>query len=141
MDNKEGNLNEEQVRYAHSIYAAGNDLLTLINDILDLAKIEAGKVDLSVEPVSVARLIDKLRRRFEPVAAERKLELRFTVDSDCPATIESDPHRLQQVLTNLLSNARWRTRALEFPPNSTTSSSRPSARPTARPCGSMAAPD
>jgi signal transduction histidine kinase/CheY-like chemotaxis protein len=105
MDNKEGNLNEEQVRYAHSIYAAGNDLLTLINDILDLAKIEAGKVDLSVEPVSVARLIDKLRRRFEPVAAERKLELRFTVDSDCPATIESDPHRLQQVLTNLLSNA------------------------------------
>jgi CheY-like chemotaxis protein/signal transduction histidine kinase len=105
MDNKDGNLNEEQVRYAHSIYAAGNDLLTLINDILDLSKIEAGKVDLSVEPVAVARLIDNLRRRFEPVAAEKTLALRFTVDPGCPATIESDPHRLQQILTNLLSNA------------------------------------
>jgi CheY-like chemotaxis protein/signal transduction histidine kinase len=105
MDNKEGNLSAEQTRYAQSIYAAGNDLLTLINDILDLAKIEAGKVELSVETVRLARIVDNLRRRFEPVAAERKLELRFTVDPGCPETIESDPHRLQQILTNLLANA------------------------------------
>jgi CheY-like chemotaxis protein len=105
IDNKEGNLTLEQIKYAQSIYAAGNDLLTLINDILDLAKIEAGKVDLSVEPVTIARMIDNLKRRFEPVAAEKKLGLRFTVEPSCPATIESDPNRLQQVLTNLLSNA------------------------------------
>jgi two-component sensor histidine kinase len=77
----------------------------MINDILDLAKIEAGKVDLAIEPVAVARVFDNLKRRFEPVAAEKNLSLHFDVESGAPETIESDPLRLQQILTNLLSNA------------------------------------
>ncbi|MBI3843888.1 MAG: response regulator [Planctomycetes bacterium] len=105
IDNKESNLTPEQVKYAKSIYAAGNDLLALINDILDLSKIEAGKVDLSIEPVTVARLFANVKRRFEPIAAERKLELRITLEPTCPEVIESDPQRLQQILANLLSNA------------------------------------
>jgi CheY-like chemotaxis protein/CHASE3 domain sensor protein len=104
-DNREGNLTDEQIRFAESISAAGNDLLTLINDILDLAKIEAGKVDLSVGPLTVAHLLQELKLRFEPLAAERKLELRFKRDPGCPETIHSDSQRLRQILTNLLSNA------------------------------------
>lgn len=105
IDNKEGNLTSEQVQYAQSIYAGGNDLLTMINDILDLAKIEAGKVDLSVEPVAIARVFDNLKRRFDPVAEGKDLSLRFIVESGTPETIESDHLRLQQILNNLLSNA------------------------------------
>jgi CheY-like chemotaxis protein/CHASE3 domain sensor protein len=105
IDNRKGNLTPDQIKYAQSIYGAGNDLLALINDILDLAKIESGSVDLSIQPVMVARLFEKLRSRFEPLAADRKLELRMTIEPGCPETIESDPQRLQQVLVNLLSNA------------------------------------
>ena len=104
-DNRDGNLTPEQIRYAQSIYEAGNDLLLLINDILDLSKIESGKVDLSVEPVTVPRLFESLAHRFEPLAAQRGLELRVLVDPACPEAIESDPQRLQQILANLLSNA------------------------------------
>jgi CheY-like chemotaxis protein/CHASE3 domain sensor protein len=104
-DNKQGTLTAEQVKYARTIYAAGNDLLTLINDILDLAKIEAGKVDLVIESTGVERLFDALKQRFEPLASERGLEMRFTVDPGCPTTLETDPDRLLQILTNLLSNA------------------------------------
>ncbi|WOJ91226.1 response regulator [Methylocapsa polymorpha] len=104
-DNKEGNLSPEQVKYAQSISAAGNDLLTLINDILDLSKIEAGKIDLNIEPVAVSRLVSNLKHRFELLASERKLEFCVAVDPSCPQTIDTDPQRLQQILSNLLSNA------------------------------------
>ena len=104
-DNKEGNLSAEQVKYAQSIYGAGNDLLALINDILDLSKIEAGKIDLNIEPVAIARLVSNLKQRFQPLASEKKLELGMTVDPNCPEMIETDLQRLQQILTNLLSNA------------------------------------
>jgi signal transduction histidine kinase/CheY-like chemotaxis protein len=104
-ENKGGRLSADEVRYAETIYAAGNNLLTLINDILDLSKIEAGAVDVHPEPVSLRALIEGLGRTFTPMAAERRLE--FTVDllPQAPPSIVSDPQRLQQILSNLLSNA------------------------------------
>ncbi|MBI1948459.1 MAG: response regulator [Deltaproteobacteria bacterium] len=104
-DNGKGNLTPEQTKFASTIYGAGNDLLALINDILDLSKIEAGKIELQVEPILIAGLLEDLRRRFAPLAAEKRLELNLRAEPGCPATIETDRQRLQQVLTNLLSNA------------------------------------
>ena len=105
VENQGGNLTAEQVKFAASIAASGNDLLTLINDILDLSKIEAGRIELQVEPVTIAGVLEDVRRRFAPLAADKHLELRLCVEADCPSTIETDRHRLQQILTNLVSNA------------------------------------
>jgi signal transduction histidine kinase/CheY-like chemotaxis protein len=104
-DNRDGNLTPEQVQYAESIYAAGNDLLALINDILDLSKIEAGKLELDIAQIPIARVFDKLARRFEPLARQKHLELAVAIDPACPQVIETDEQRLQQILTNLISNA------------------------------------
>jgi signal transduction histidine kinase/DNA-binding response OmpR family regulator/CHASE3 domain sensor protein len=104
-DNREGNLNPEQVKFAQTIYSAGNDLLTLINDILDLSKIEAGKLDVHPEDVPMARLCEDLANTFRPLAADKGIELGATVDADVPASIVTDSTRVQQVLKNLLSNA------------------------------------
>jgi signal transduction histidine kinase/CheY-like chemotaxis protein/CHASE3 domain sensor protein len=104
-DNKEGNLNEEQVRFAQTISAAGNDLLTLINDILDLSKVEAGKIELHIEPIVLERMTEALKRTFQPLAQEKGLSLVVELDPGGPDTIESDPVRLEQILKNLLSNA------------------------------------
>ncbi len=105
IDNREGNLTADQVKYAQSIYSAGNDLLTLINDILDLSKVEAGKVEVSVETVRIPRLLEGLVRRFEPLLADKSVELSVEVEPGCPETFETDGQRLRQILTNLLSNA------------------------------------
>ncbi len=104
-DNKEGRLSEEQVRFAETIYSAGNNLLTLINDILDLSKIEAGAVDVQPEEFASRRVLDEIERSFAPVAHERGLELALTLDSSVPETLTTDPQRLQQILANLVSNA------------------------------------
>ncbi|HXJ20595.1 MAG TPA: response regulator [Polyangia bacterium] len=104
-DNREGNLTEEQIKFAQTIYSAGNDLLTLINDILDLSKIEAGKLDVRPEEVAVARLCDELADVFRPIARDKGIELAAELDADVPASLFTDPTRLQQVLKNLLSNA------------------------------------
>jgi len=105
LDNREGNLTPEQVNFARTIYSAGNDLLTLINDILDLSKIEAGKLEVRPESVAVPRLIDDLKATFDPIASEKGLELSASVDAGAATTLETDPMRLQQILKNLLSNA------------------------------------
>ncbi|HZM04636.1 MAG TPA: ATP-binding protein, partial [Candidatus Saccharimonadales bacterium] len=104
-DNREGNLSPEQIKYAQTIQSAGNDLLTLINDVLDLAKVEAGHMDLKAESFTPAELLDNLRRMFEPVAAGKGLALRMRIAADAPVTLEADRRRLEQVLKNLLSNA------------------------------------
>jgi CheY-like chemotaxis protein len=104
-DNKEGNLDPDQIRSAETIFSAGNDLLALIDDILDLAKIEAGRVDVASEPVVIGRLTETLERAFEPVAAKRKLNFRINVAAGTPDRIVSDGRRLEQILKNLLSNA------------------------------------
>ncbi len=104
-DNKQGNLSDEQVRFAQTISSAGNDLLLLINDILDLSKIEAGKVEVLVEPVTVARTLESLGAGFEPVARQNGLEFSIQVEPGTPERIDTDPQRLGQILRNLLSNA------------------------------------
>ena len=104
-DNKPGNLNPDQVKYARTISAAGNDLLALINDILDLSKIEAGQTHISVEPISLARTVQALVDPLRPLAREKGLALTAVVESDVPATFDTDPLRLGQVIKNLLSNA------------------------------------
>ncbi|WP_430421252.1 response regulator [Phenylobacterium sp.] len=104
-DNPEGTLTDEQVKYARTIQSSGNDLLTLINDILDLSKIEAGQLQIQPESVPLQRMANDIRSLFEPVAAERGLSFEIEVAPDLPSTIETDRLRLEQILKNLLSNA------------------------------------
>ncbi|MEW6020748.1 MAG: response regulator [Pseudomonadota bacterium] len=104
-DNVPGNLNEEQVRFAQTIYSAGNDLLNLINDILDISKVEAGKLELLPEDLPLRRTVEGLGRTFEPLAKQKNLTFNVTVEPNVPASIHTDRQRLEQVLKNLLSNA------------------------------------
>ncbi|MDH6594397.1 CheY-like chemotaxis protein/CHASE3 domain sensor protein [Variovorax sp. TBS-050B] len=104
-DNPQGNLSAEQVKFAESIYAAGNDLLTLINDILDISKVEAGKLEVVVEEVALDRLVQGLDDTFRPLAADKRLGFRMELQPDVPATLVTDRHRVEQILKNLLSNA------------------------------------
>lgn len=104
-DNKTGNLNADQVKYAKTISAAGHDLLALINDILDLSKIEAGQTHIDPEIVPIARTVQNLVEPLRPLARDKGLALAVTIAPDVPATLETDPLRLGQVLKNLLSNA------------------------------------
>jgi signal transduction histidine kinase/ActR/RegA family two-component response regulator len=104
-DNKTGNLNDDQVEFAQVIYQSGNDLLALINAILDLSKIEAGHMELRLEPLLVQELAETLRLGFQPLAADKGLELQVRVESESPESIQSDRMRLEQILKNLLSNA------------------------------------
>ncbi|MES2889124.1 MAG: response regulator [Pseudomonadota bacterium] len=104
-DNKPGNLQAEQIKFAQTILSAGNDLLTLINDILDLSKIEAGKIDIVPEPVPLAGLVEGLVHSLQPVALQKKLQLRVALEPGLPNRLETDSQRLSQILKNLLSNA------------------------------------
>jgi len=111
--NKTENLTPEQVKFATMIYDAGNDLLTLINDILDLSKVEAGKIEVRLATVTVSRLADEAVRTLEPQAREKRVGFAARVEPTAPATIETDGQRLQQILKNLLSNALKFTEAGE----------------------------
>jgi CheY-like chemotaxis protein len=104
-DNKDGNLSDEQVRFAQTIFSAGRDLLDLINDILDLSRIEAGRMELSPEPVGIAATVDGLVESLTPMAAQKGLAFTAAVEPGTPERIETDPQRLGQILKNLLSNA------------------------------------
>jgi CheY-like chemotaxis protein/CHASE3 domain sensor protein len=104
-DNRSGNLTAEQVTFAQTISSSGNDLLAIINDILDLSKIEAGKVELAPETVVIARLVDEMVRIFQPVARDKGLGFEAAVEPQAPERIETDSQRLGQILKNLLSNA------------------------------------
>lgn len=104
-ENVEGNLSEEQVKFAESIYSAGNDLLNLINDILDIAKVEAGKLEVRPETTQLERLVEGLRGMFEPLAGHKGLAFEVVTDAQVPATLFTDRQRLEQILKNLLSNA------------------------------------
>jgi CheY-like chemotaxis protein/CHASE3 domain sensor protein len=112
-DNSQGNLNEEQVSFAETIYASGNDLLNLINDILDISKVEAGKLELNLLPVSVQSIADAMKMSFDAQAREKKLQFQITVSKQAPAHITTDKFRLEQILKNLLSNAFKFTQAGE----------------------------
>jgi len=104
-DNAAGNLNEEQVRFAQTIYSAGNDLLNLINDILDISKVEAGKLELVPEELALRRVIEGMARTFEQLARQKSLEFRVDVAPNVPLSIHTDRQRIEQILKNLLSNA------------------------------------
>jgi signal transduction histidine kinase/DNA-binding response OmpR family regulator/CHASE3 domain sensor protein len=104
-DNPRGNLTEEQVKFARTIHSSGNDLLTLINDILDLSKIEAGHIAIRPEPFTIDAMVKGLVPGFQPVAQQRGLSFEVTVSPTCPAVLDSDRQRVEQVLRNLLSNA------------------------------------
>ena len=104
-ENPQENLSAEQVKFAESIYSAGNDLLNLINDILDISKVEAGKLEVRPENTSVSRVVEGLRGMFEPLAGDKSLQFRVEVQPGTPAMIYTDSQRLEQVLKNLLSNA------------------------------------
>jgi CheY-like chemotaxis protein len=104
-DNKNGNLDEEQVRYARAIHDANNDLLVLINDVLDLAKVEAGHADLQAESVEMADITRRLRTMFEPQAQKKGLAFDVEQVPGTPASLSTDSRRLLQVLKNLIANA------------------------------------
>ena len=104
-DNKDGNLTPEQVRFAETISASGNDLLALINDILDLSKIESGKIELQLEDVSVQATVETLLSSLQPLAAQKHLELSADLDAAAPARLRTDSQRMNQILRNLLANA------------------------------------
>ncbi len=104
-DNTEGNLSQKQVEYSRTIYSAGNDLLSLINDILDLAKIESGTMSIEMNHIQLYDLHDNLERTFREVAQNKGLHFSIELAPELPKTIYTDGKRLQQVLRNLLANA------------------------------------
>ena len=104
-DNVEGNLSKKQVEYSRTIYSSGNDLLALINDILDLAKIESGTMAIDLSQMLFGELRDHLEGTFRQVATNKGLTFTTELVSELPKSIHTDAKRLQQVLKNLLSNA------------------------------------
>jgi signal transduction histidine kinase/DNA-binding response OmpR family regulator len=112
-ENADGSLSEVQVRYARTIHASNHDLLNLINDILDLAKIESGKLETAFEPVRLSHLLEPLKLTFEPIAGEAKLAFRVEIADDVPDVLVTDMLPVQQILKNLLSNAFKFTRTGE----------------------------
>ncbi|NMH82676.1 response regulator, partial [Pseudonocardia xinjiangensis] len=104
-DNPNNNLTDKQIEFASTIHSAGSDLLRLIDDILDLSKIEAGRVDVDPAPVDLTEVRGYVEQAFRPQAEDKGLELRVRTDPDLPAAIISDAQRLQQILRNLLANA------------------------------------
>jgi CheY-like chemotaxis protein/signal transduction histidine kinase/HAMP domain-containing protein len=103
--NESGNLTPRQVEHAKTVHSAGEDLLSLINQVLDLSKIEAGHQELHLEDVPLDHFIEHARRVFEPLAAEKRLSLLFEVAPGVPQTIYTDRQRVERILVNLLGNA------------------------------------
>src|SRR5437763_14418238 len=101
-DNPESNLTDKQIEFARTIHRAGSDLLELINDILDLSKVEAGKMDVRPSQINVRTLCDTVEQSFLPVAEQKNLTFEVNVDDDMPVTLTTDEQRLRQVLKNLL---------------------------------------
>jgi signal transduction histidine kinase/CheY-like chemotaxis protein len=104
-ENEDGRLSEREVEFARTIHSAGDDLLSLINDILDLSKVEAGRMELDFAPVALSDVCADVDRAFRHLADEKGLSFAVEVDPALPASIVSDQQRLGQVLKNLLSNA------------------------------------
>ncbi len=104
-ENPQGNLDGKQVEFAKTIHSSGGDLLALINEILDLSKVEAGKMEIDITDVSIHELSQQLDRTFEHVAQQKSLAFHVNMAPGLPRSIATDSQRLQQVLRNLLSNA------------------------------------
>jgi HAMP domain-containing protein/signal transduction histidine kinase/CheY-like chemotaxis protein len=104
-ENAEGNLTDKQIRYAKTIHSCGDDLIQLINDILDLSKIESGFITANISPVRFGEIASFVETTFKPISEAR--HLRFTIETDpqLPQSMETDLQRLNQILKNLLSNS------------------------------------
>ncbi|HEY9761084.1 MAG TPA: response regulator, partial [Trichocoleus sp.] len=104
-ENSDGNLTQKQVEYSRTIHSSGTDLLGLINDILDLAKIESGTMSVEIEPLPFVDLRNHIHRTFHQVAQDKQLDFTIHLDDQLPPALYTDSKRLQQVLKNLLANA------------------------------------
>ena len=104
-ENNEGNLTPQQVEFAKTIHGAGSALLQLINDILDVTKVEAGRMDIHPQQLELSKLVEYVDATFAPLAQDKGLDFAVEVDDDVPRELRTDEQRLQQVLRNLLSNA------------------------------------
>jgi len=104
-DNKERNLTPRQVEFAATIHRSGNNLLRLINDILDLSKIESGKMDILISKVPIREIVSYIEQNIQPLAAQKGLHFTISLGPSLPEIIETDQQRVQQIITNLLSNA------------------------------------
>jgi len=104
-ENEEGLLSPRQVEFAQTIHSAGNDLLSLINDILDLSKVEAGRMEVDMAPVALSEIYEDAERGFRQVAEQNGLQFAVEIDPALPPALVSDEQRLKQILKNLLSNA------------------------------------
>ena len=104
-DNKQGNLTTDQVESSNVIYRSGNDLLSLINEILDLSKIEAGQMEMNIEKVHILKIAEKIKSDFKHVTNEKGLKFNVYISEDAPKILESDIKRVEQIIKNLASNA------------------------------------
>ncbi|MCK5877175.1 MAG: response regulator, partial [Candidatus Marithrix sp.] len=104
-DNKNGNLEPKQIEYAKTIHSAGADLLKLINDILDLSKVEAGKIEIQIENISLVEMIEGIEQKFRPLAENKGMIFRVSIADNIPQMVNTDGLRLKQIINNLLSNA------------------------------------
>jgi len=104
-ENAEGNLNDKQVRYAKTIHSCGDDLIQLINDILDLSKIESGFITANISPVSFSEIAAFAETTFKPISEARHVRFMIETDAQLPDVMETDLQRLNQILKNLLSNS------------------------------------
>ncbi len=105
IENHDGNLTEQQIQYAKTINACGDDLIQLINDILDLSKIESGYISVETLPVSFLEITQFVESTFRHISESKHLKFNIELDETIPEYIETDPHRLNQILKNLLSNS------------------------------------
>ena len=104
-DNKDGNLTDKQLQYIKTVHGSGNDLLNLINEILDLSKIEAGKMDLNFSEIALGEIKAGMERSFIQLAEQKGLNFSINIMEGVPGIIRTDGQRLKQILRNLLSNA------------------------------------
>ncbi|MCG2758352.1 MAG: response regulator, partial [Desulfobacteraceae bacterium] len=104
-DNKDDNLTKKQVEFAHTVYTSGSDLLTLINEILDLSKVESGKMELHIEDVNIHDLALKIEQKFQHIAIEGGLSFNIDLANDIPSHIRTDRQRIEQIINNFLSNS------------------------------------
>jgi len=105
IENKESNLTDKQIQFVHTIHSAGVDLLTIINEVLDWSKIEAGKVDLHQEDVLLSNLIVTIQQKFQPLADKKRLTFTIQLADTVPTVLYTDEQKLKQVVNNLLANA------------------------------------
>jgi CheY-like chemotaxis protein/CHASE3 domain sensor protein len=104
-NNEEGNLTAEQVEESNIIYNGGLDLLNLINDILDLSKVEAGKLNIITDDTAVRDILRRMEQQFTPVADQKEVDFKLEIADDIPSVMHTDAQRVEQILKNLLSNA------------------------------------